>query len=146
MSHACTLVIRGPVDGPGASSSLPAASSTHAIQLRFWGSRVMAICLPMPWAGAPLDRVGVSNGGDGSSIVSGITWSSWGGRRAVGRGGGDYIPRPGTSNKGYPERAVVVAFDFGECRGRWAYRAYEEYFPEEGQKFLLPGSPICPSL
>ncbi|MGC2486168.1 MAG: hypothetical protein WA359_07995 [Acidimicrobiales bacterium] len=86
----------------------------------------------------------ISNGGDMSSVVVGIRWSTWGGSNVIGRGEGDYIPDPAKSNKGYGEVAVVVAFDLGKCQGHWAYRSYYVYFPKEHQKY--PNLSICPAI
>jgi hypothetical protein len=87
------------------------------------------------------------NGGNLSSLVKDITWSTWSGSKAIGHGVGVYIPHANVSNKGYAEVAVVVAFDLGNCQGHMAYRALDVYFPTEGEK-LVPsqGLQICPSL
>src|ERR1700689_3718066 len=83
------------------------------------------------------------NGGDLSSLVQDVTWSTWSGSKAIGRGVGVYIPRPNISNKGYAGVVVVVAFDLGNCHGHIAYRALDVYFPTEGEKFVpSQGLPI----
>ncbi len=69
-------------------------------------------------------------GGDTSTEVWNITWSSWGGAQATGSGTSTFTP-PYTTD--YP--ATVVAFDLGICAGRATYQKVEWYFPSLGQEF-----------
>lgn len=77
----------------------------------------------------------VSNGGDPTGIVSGITWSSWGGAMATGTGTSDYVGPNQSVADGTEESATIVAFDVGTCDGTYMYQAVEWYFPEDGQSF-----------
>jgi hypothetical protein len=77
----------------------------------------------------------VSNGGDPTGTVTGITWSSWGGTQATGSGTSEYVaPNQSTAN-GTEETATIVAFDRGTCAGQDMYQAVEWYFPSQGQSF-----------
>ena len=77
----------------------------------------------------------VSNGGDPTGTVSGITWSSWGGNQATGTGMSDYVAPNQTTASGTEEAATIVAFDRGICGGQDMYQAVEWYFPSQGQAF-----------
>jgi hypothetical protein len=77
----------------------------------------------------------IFNGGDPTGLVTRITWSSWGGGKAIGKGTTVYVA-PGQSNaQGRQQRVTVVAFRLGGCHGTVMYRAVEWYFPQHGQKF-----------
>lgn len=77
----------------------------------------------------------ISNGGDPTGIVTGVTWTSWGSAQAIGHGTSDYVA-PGQSNaSGTQATATVVAFDLGDCNGVHAYKAIEWYYPQHGQSF-----------
>jgi hypothetical protein len=77
----------------------------------------------------------IFNGGDPTGIVSDITWSSWGGSRAMGTGTSDYVGPSQSVATGKEEHATVVAFKLGTCHGQLMYQAVEWYFPQHGQKF-----------
>jgi hypothetical protein len=77
----------------------------------------------------------VSNGGDPTGVVGGITWQSWGGPMATGTGTSDYVAPGQTVAGGTQEQVTIVAFDLGQCNGTPAYTAVEWYFPTEGQTF-----------
>jgi hypothetical protein len=77
----------------------------------------------------------VFNGGDPTGDVSDITWSSWGGARAVGSGMSDYVGLGQSVASGTEEPVTVVAFDLGTCGGRFMYQAVEWYFPQHNQRF-----------
>jgi hypothetical protein len=77
----------------------------------------------------------ISNGGDPTGIVTGITWQSWGGPKATGTGTGSYDPPNQPVSNSIQTTATVVAFDLGTCQGKLMYRAVEWYFPGEGQTF-----------
>jgi hypothetical protein len=86
----------------------------------------------------------ISNGGDPSGIVTHITWSSWGGATAIGRGS-SFIFRP---NGGYYPRSVGIelrAQDIGRCAGAVTYRQLEARVPKKpggrlGAWFLWSGA------
>lgn len=74
--------------------------------------------------------------GDPTSFISKIHWSSWGGRRAVGRGTAGFVwPGFGVADGTRYVGATVVAFDLGRCDGRPAYEREEWYFPQYGETF-----------
>jgi hypothetical protein len=82
----------------------------------------------------------IFNGGDPTGLVTGVTWSRWGARRAIGNGTGDWVwPGESVANGSIRTPAVVVAFDLGTCAGRPAYRKITWYFPSRGESFD-PGS------
>lgn len=78
----------------------------------------------------------VNFGGDETSMVVRVKWSSWGGMRAVGHGTADWV-WPGwcvaCGSVGLP--ATVVAFGRTSCQGHFAYPYVEWYFPGRGQSF-----------
>jgi hypothetical protein len=77
----------------------------------------------------------VFNGGDPTGLIKEITWSSWGGSKAVGRGLGWYVSPTEDVADGHLASAVIVAFKLGTCDGHRTYNAVEWYFPQKGQKF-----------
>lgn len=82
----------------------------------------------------------VFNGGATSGLIEDVTWDSWGGPEARGRGQA-YDPTfatPGTAP------AVIVAYDLGSCAGATRYRAVTWYFPGRGETFVpANGQRIC---
>ncbi len=78
----------------------------------------------------------VSYGGDPTSLVAKVHWSSWGGARAVGHGEADWV-WPGwcvaCGSTNLP--ATVVAFGLRTCGGHPAYAHVEWYFPSRGMTF-----------
>jgi len=78
----------------------------------------------------------ISYGGDETSIVGRVHWSSWGGTRAVGHGTADWV-WPGwcvaCGSVNLP--ATVVAFGLRTCGGHRAYAHVEWYFPSRGMTF-----------
>lgn len=77
----------------------------------------------------------IFNGGDPTGLVTGVSWQSWGGAKAVGTGMGYYDPPNEPVSRSVRERATVVAFDLGTCAGKYMYRAVEWYFPQSGGSF-----------
>lgn len=78
----------------------------------------------------------VSYGGDPTSLVGGVRWSSWGGPRAVGHGTADWVwPGWCVACGSTQLPATVVAFGLGRCGGHPAYRHVEWYFPSRGMTF-----------
>jgi hypothetical protein len=71
--------------------------------------------------------------GDGTSVVEDITWQSWGGATATGRGTATWVPPTGSLAEGVETAAVVVASDLGDCHGRLGYRRVGWYFPSQGE-------------
>jgi hypothetical protein len=77
----------------------------------------------------------IDNGGDPTGIVTGLSWTSWGGDQAIGSGMAYYDPPNTPVSQAVRERATVVGFDLGTCDGRYMYQAIEWYFPESGGSF-----------
>lgn len=69
-------------------------------------------------------------GGDPTGSVSNITWTSWGGPTAEGDGRAvNEAHSPDGTLAGAPEeRAHVVAWDLGTCKGKQVYRKVSWYF------------------
>jgi hypothetical protein len=120
----------------------PAASSEHRTTTTTTGSSA-----PVPPLGQAVGAFAhgqgfgevkptvVFNGGDPTGDVSGITWSSWGGAKAVGSGTTDYVGLGQSVASGTEEPVTIVAFDLGACDGRFMYQAVEWYFPQHNQRF-----------
>lgn len=81
----------------------------------------------------------INANGDGTSVMSGISWDSWGGAEARGRGTANWVPPNGFQSDAVPRPAIVVASDLGECHGHLGYRRVGWYFPTEGETSLAPG-------
>lgn len=77
----------------------------------------------------------IFNGGDPTGLVTGITWSSWGGPQATGSGMSDYVGPNQSVASGTQKPVTVVAFKLGTCHGTLMYKAVEWYFAAEGQTF-----------
>lgn len=77
----------------------------------------------------------ISSNGDPASLVTHITWSSWGGATAYGTGFATWVPPGQAAVTGVREPATVVVFDLGTCAGNQSYNAVEWYFPQHGQQF-----------
>jgi len=77
----------------------------------------------------------IYNGGDPTGYVSGVTWSSWGGARAIGHGRGWYVSPTEFVSQGHHASAVIIASNLGICDGHWVYRTVGWYFPARGEKF-----------
>lgn len=91
----------------------------------------------------------VSFGGDGTSYIDDVTWDSWGGSQADGRGTANWAPPNGPLADAVPVKARVRAFDLGTCNGRAAYRKLAWWWPSKGETFasavkrLEGGYSIC---
>jgi hypothetical protein len=72
-------------------------------------------------------------GASSSGIITDLTWTSWGDRRAEGTGTAAYLPPGGANAEAVRTRATVVASDLGVCDGRVAYRRLTTYFPQYGE-------------
>ena len=68
-------------------------------------------------------------GGDPTSIVNHIHWKRWGTTFAIGTARAFYVPPRGPVAAGYKQPARIVASRLGTCRGRYAYRRVQWYFP-----------------
>jgi hypothetical protein len=100
---------------------------------------------PEPVLAAPIGRASVglgtarpravSGGGDPTGAIDSITWTSWGGPTARGRGVGCYVPK-GSPIAACVRRPVeVLATRLGTCGGRRAYEDLAWWFPTERQTF-----------
>lgn len=88
----------------------------------------------------------VDYGGDPTSFVSDVKWTSWGGARAIGHGRALWVwPGWCVACGGVELPATVVAFDKTTCQGHSAYSFVEWFFPSRGQSFnrRLAVSNIC---
>lgn len=88
----------------------------------------------------------VDFGGDPTSFVTNVKWSSWGGARAVGHGKALWVwPGWCVACGGVQLPATVVAFGRTTCHGHSAYAYVEWFFPSRGQSFdrRLHGENIC---
>jgi PAB1-binding protein PBP1 len=80
--------------------------------------------------------VRVFNGGDPTGDIWDITWASWGGERAIGRGLSYGIPPGATSvAESIKQPATIVAYNLGTCNGQLMYQAAKWYFPGNGETF-----------
>ena len=77
----------------------------------------------------------IDNGGDPTGVVTDLSWTTWGGTRAVGTGMAYYDPPNVPVVNATKEQATVSAFDLGTCDGQYMYQAIEWYFPESGGSF-----------
>jgi hypothetical protein len=88
----------------------------------------------------------VDFGGDPTSFVTGVKWSSWGGARAVGHGRALWVwPGWCVACGGVVLPATVVAFGRTTCQGHSAYSYVEWFFPSRGMSFnrRLAGNNLC---
>jgi hypothetical protein len=88
----------------------------------------------------------ISYGGDPTSIVGRVRWSSWGGAHAIGHGTADWVwPGWCVACGSVQLPATVVAFGLRSCGGHPAYTHVEWYFPSRGMSFSpsLSSENIC---
>jgi hypothetical protein len=100
---------------------------------------------PEPVLAAPIGRASVgfgtirprtvSGGGDPSSAIDSITWSSWGGPTARGHGVGCFVPAGKPISACVRRPVEVIAASLGRCDGHRAYQDLGWWFPTEGQRF-----------
>ena len=123
-----TLTAAGAVAIAIAGAPLAGAAVYHGVVL---GAKdfISAPAHGIGW-GTPRPKT-IFNGGDPSGYVSGIRWTTWGGRVAVGFGltslykpGGGYYARPG--------RIELKALDIGHCDAGRAAGLYETGRPRRG--------------
>jgi serine/threonine-protein kinase len=81
----------------------------------------------------------INANGDPTSYAVDITWESWGGSQAIGRGTAGWYPPDGYASDTELYPAVIVAYDLGDCGGRLGYRSVGWYFPTQGDTSLSPG-------
>jgi hypothetical protein len=74
-------------------------------------------------------------GGDPTGLLTAVTWSTWGGSEATGKGTGWFVPPSASTTQGSYQQASIVSFDLGRCGNHRAYEEVDWYFPLEGQKF-----------
>jgi hypothetical protein len=124
---AALMLIAGLAGAPAASAqpqAIPASAPTLGLHTKFTEG-----------FGHVRPRV-VSFGGDPTSLVARVHWSSWGSARAVGHGEADWV-WPGwcvaCGSTNLP--ATVVAFGLRTCDGHPAYSHVEWYFPSRGMTF-----------
>jgi hypothetical protein len=77
----------------------------------------------------------VSGGGDPTSAIDSITWRSWGGPTARGRGTGCFVPAGEPLSSCVRRPVEVIAASLGSCDGRRAYQDLGWWFPTEGETF-----------
>lgn len=88
----------------------------------------------------------IDYGGDPTSFVTSVKWSSWGGARAVGHGKAVWVwPGWCVACGGVELPATVVAFGRTRCQGHSAYAYVEWFFPSRGMSFnrRLAGENLC---
>lgn len=121
----------GPSSG-GSTGGSPVAGATPVLGDPAWTSGGAG------WGGVRPSEINAN--GDGTSYVNGVTWQSWGGAQATGRGTASWVAPDATVSEGVQRPAVVVATNLGDCHGRLAYRSVGWYFPTEGETSLPPGN------
>jgi hypothetical protein len=77
----------------------------------------------------------VFNGGDPTGDVTVVSWNSWGGPTAVGKGTNDWVGPNQSVAGGTEEPVTIVAFDRETCADKPMYGAVEWYYPEHGERF-----------
>lgn len=85
----------------------------------------------------------LDDGGDGSQVVTDVTWSSWGGSSAQGSGTGSYAAPDEPLADAKQEPVTLVASDPGQCDGHQAYRKLGYWFPNEGQTSPAATRDVC---
>jgi hypothetical protein len=75
----------------------------------------------------------VNAGGDSTGVVENVTWSTWGGATAQGRGTGYWLGPDQYSYQATPAPAVLVVDRLGTCQGHAAYLRVRWYFPTHGE-------------
>jgi hypothetical protein len=118
---------------PGTSAS-PQTSAAAAAAVPTLG-RLAGVFAPGGQGFGQVKPAKIFNGGDPTGLVTGLTWSSWGGPQATGTGVSDYVGAGQSVATGTQKPVTVVAFKLGTCHGTQMYKAVEWYFPGEGQTF-----------
>lgn len=72
-------------------------------------------------------------GGNSTGVVDGVSWSTWGGVTAQGRGTASFVPAGQANAGGIPTRATVRAYGLTTCDGHPAYRNVTWWFPSKGE-------------
>ena len=116
------------------TSASPQTSAAAAAAVPTLG-RLAGIFAPGGQGFGQVKPAKIFNGGDPTGLVTGITWSSWGGPQATGSGMSDYVGPNQSVASGTQKPVTVVAFKLGTCHGTLMYKAVEWYFAAEGQTF-----------
>jgi hypothetical protein len=96
---------------------------------------ILGLDVAWPYRGfAQIEPRYITWGGDGTSIIHDVHWTTWGGEQAVGRGVAEYVGPNGSPATGHDEPATVVASDLGRCQGHVVYRELEWYFPQHHEQ------------
>ncbi len=77
----------------------------------------------------------IDYGGDPTGIVEKISWSTWGGKTATGRGIGFFVPADQAVAGGIRTPAAIRAYGLTTCDGHPAYRTVIWWFPSKGETF-----------
>lgn len=118
---------------PSASASRTPSASASAGGLPVLG---LASAFPASVVGIGKVRPNKINlGGDGTSYIENVEWSTWGGRHADGYGTANWVPENAANADSVPVRAHVRAYDLGTCGGRPAYRRLVWWWPSKGGTF-----------
>ena len=72
-------------------------------------------------------------GGDGTSVVENLRWTSWGGTTARATGTASWVAPDAASYQGVITPAVVIASGLGDCQGHPGYHQITWYFPSRGE-------------
>lgn len=129
--------------GPQPSVAVDQAAINHASQGGVWWhllARPTSPLLGEPWG---LYQVGfgtaipslVFNGGDPTGLFENLTWSSWGGATADGRGTALYEDGSVIVAAEPREPASFRAYDLGTCQGHRVYLHLAVWFPQHGETF-----------
>jgi len=88
----------------------------------------------------------IDHGSHATTVVTNISWSSWGGPQATGTGTALWVPPGQPNSAGVNQPANIVAYNLGTCNGKPAYRTVKWYFPGKGETFNPSGGEnICRS-
>lgn len=111
-------------DGPGGASAPAGSGGDETVVLGSMPSNGRGYGTAKP--------VGVYAGGDPTSRITDITWTTWGGETAEGTGTGTWREDGRVGREQYIPATVVVS-DIGMCNGKRAYMKINWYFPSKGE-------------
>jgi hypothetical protein len=113
----------------------PTTPSQPVLGTTAWAAAVPG-ALPIGYGAVEPSVVNATAGADPTGSVQSIVWTGWGKAEAIGHGTAIYVSNPNAPTSQQPAlKATAVAFDLGTCGSGPAYKAFEWYFPEEGQSF-----------
>jgi hypothetical protein len=122
----------------GAPAALARSTSSHPPATAAAGSREPTLGLAHRFTegfGRVRPRT-VGYGGDETSLLADVHWSSWGSAQATGEGTADWVwPGWCVACGSVSLHATVLAFDLRTCAGHLAYSQLEWYFPTRGMRF-----------